>query len=270
MPTLVFERLVNQLSDCGVPAFCFCGVGEPLLHPQWFDFATLLKGRNPGAKLYCYTNGWDLGGRTGQRLASSPLTGILISVHAYDLETRARIMRLPGPSNVLRDIDALLEVIRVNGSSLEVRIGQVEVAGTPRDERLATWCAERGLAFDSWPAWNRGGHISSRSDSHWSNVSPDGCAHFANTIFIDHRGMVLSCCCDAASETGRYNVCETPFKQVLEDRLKALSSGRPLTHLCERCDTPLSNRPFLPTRFYALALNASQRSSSHQANGESS
>ncbi len=58
----VFRDVLESTSGRDVPAFCFCGIGEPLLHPHFLEFTRAVRNRNPQAKLFCYSNGWDLSG----------------------------------------------------------------------------------------------------------------------------------------------------------------------------------------------------------------
>jgi hypothetical protein len=248
----VFARVLGNVGGRGAASFCLCGIGEPLLHPRWQEFACAIRMADP-APIYCYTNGWDLSGRTGQQLIDSPIDVLMVSVHSYDTATRNRLMRLPAEYNVLEEIDALLNKVAKAPHSIDIRVGQVELPGLPKDQRLERWCAERGVTFESWPNWNRAGHVRLEGTTSSTNVSPHACYHYASTIFIDHKGRALSCCCDANTETGAMNACTSPLEEIVDARLSRLASGEPLTPLCAGCDAELSNKPFLSTSFYVVA-----------------
>ena len=251
----VFDQVLENVGGRGVLNYSLCGIGEPLLHPRWLEFSRAIRQRDLHATIYCRTNGWDLGGRTGQLLAESPIDVVTVSVHSYDQDVRRRIMRLKGKDDVLAEIDRFLQILKTAGSTLKVKIIQVELPDLPRDEALAQWAAARGLPFDSTSLWNRAGNaMVPDTPTNWTNPSPDSCYHYATGLFIDHRGTVLACCCDAQSQTGFLSARTSTLEEIAAKRLERLASGEPLTPLCLGCDTPLSNRPVLATKFYPLAL----------------
>ena len=256
----VFAQVLANVGGRGVPFYCLCGIGEPFLHPRWAGFARALRAADPQARISAYTNGWALRDDIRDEVVASPIDLLEVSVHSTDPATRSRMMGLPPGEDVLLGIDRLLASTRAVGRALRVCVSQVQLPGQERDESLAAWCAERGLLFEWGPVWNRGGNVRLRGMGNAANVSPHACDHFASVVFIDHRGNVLACCCDASGVTAELSACRSSWDDVVTARLRRLASGRPLSVLCATCDTPLSNRPFLETSFYAEALAGTSQS----------
>ncbi|HEX2253627.1 MAG TPA: radical SAM/SPASM domain-containing protein [Thermoanaerobaculia bacterium] len=259
----VFAAVVRNVGGRGVPAYHLCGIGEPLLHPLCLEFAAALRRADPAARIVCVTNGFSLQPERLDALLGSPIDVLEVSLHALDEAVHRSILRSFRVGRALERLEALLARRAALGSSLDVRIGQVLVAPHPTaDAELAAWAAGHGLPFATWRAWNRAGHVPEEMVTDdaseprafaGTNRSPEVCSDYATMLFIDHRGDVLSCCCDFANETTEGNAAEHSLEALLARRHETLASGQPLSPICERCDAPATNKPFLPTDYFAVA-----------------
>ena len=270
MTLRTFHAVLRNIGGHGVPTYYLCGIGEPLLHPRCFEFAHHLHRADPSARIVCTTNGFSLKQEYLDDLLTSPIHRLEVSLHALDEQTHKSILRSFRVGQALERLEALLTRRRELASPIEVRIGQVLVARQPKpDQRLADWAKARDLPFAAWRAWNRAGSVPEeaiaddpaepRSFS-GINRSPSVCSDYASILFIDHRGDVLSCCCDVANETTEMNAGEHSLEEILGRRLKTLASGRPLSPICERCDAPATNKPFQPTTYFAISRTHEQNS----------
>jgi MoaA/NifB/PqqE/SkfB family radical SAM enzyme/DNA-binding CsgD family transcriptional regulator len=261
----VFDSILRNLSGRGVPAYYLCGLGEPLLHPCWLYFVRHLRAADPDSRIICSTNGFSINPKEIGTLIDSPIDTLELSLHSLDPAIHHSIVRSFKLKRVLERLDALLEALdRRNNPSLEIRVGQVLVAQHPEPDReLEAWARQRELVFNAWHSWNRAGHVpesilvcssDEKRELFQRNCSPGVCKDFADILFIDHRGEVLSCCCDAANETGEFNVRQHSMEQVLQGRLEKLASNAPLSPICHRCDAPATNKRFCATDFFREAL----------------
>ncbi|MCG8054873.1 MAG: radical SAM protein [Candidatus Thiodiazotropha taylori] len=261
----VFDSVLRNLSGRGVPAYYLCGLGEPLLHPHWLEFAQRLRAADPDSHIICSTNGFSINSKVIGCLIDSPIDTLELSLHSLDPTVHYSIVRSFELKRALERIEALLEALASrNNPGLEVRVGQVLLARYPDpDPQLQAWARQRGLVFNAWRSWNRAGHVpdsilvSSPDEKRrffQRNLSPGVCKDFAEILFIDHRGEVLSCCCDAANETAEFNVRQHSMEQIIKARLEKLASNGPLSPICHRCDAPATNKPFCATSFFCEAL----------------
>jgi hypothetical protein len=99
-----------------------------------------------------------------------------------------------------------VHVLKVSRNSVSVKLS----AHTTQNRRVRN-------RSTTWPNWNRAGNVSrGGATANWLNESPDSCYHYASTVFIDHRGMVLSCCCDAQSQTAVTSARVTRLDEIVK------------------------------------------------------
>lgn len=266
MTTETFHSTLEALTGRGVPAYHFCGIGEPLLHPKWHEYAAALRDREPKALLTAATNGYALTDSNISRLAESPIDLITVSIHTVDRGMHRGIVRGFNVVDALDRVDRLIIKLEESAAAqLKVRIGQVLVSSLAKaDLSLQKWALERNLDVAAWRAWNRAGHVNEKvlpfSTEHpeveYSNKSPEVCGRFSDLLFIDHGGEVLACCCDMANQTGGLNVGQHTLEDICEFRWNKLAKGRALYDLCRTCDAPSTNRNYLPTEYFRLLASA--------------
>ncbi len=261
----VFDALLKNLGGRGIPTYYLCGIGEPLLHPHCLQFAQKLREADPNSKIVCTTNGFSINPDALDSLIHSSIDILELSIHSLDTKIHQSIMRGFRVERALERIEALLKRLEKSSDArLDVHVGQVLISMHSQPDRaLEAWARERGLKFNVWRTWNRAGHVpesiltnpSNESESFdGANRSPDTCSDYANVLFIDHRGDVLSCCCDMANETTELNATQHSFEEILANRIRNLASGRPLSSICPSCDAPATNKPFCTTDYYQVLL----------------
>lgn len=260
----VFDAVVRNIGGRGVRTYYLCGIGEPLLHPKWFDFAARLRRADPDAQIVCVTNGFSIRRRDIPRIVSSDIDVLEVSLHSVDKTAHRAVVRSFAVERALEPVEELLAQLSLRPeTALEVKVGQVLVAAHPEpDPGLIAWAEKRGLAFNAWRTWNRAGHVplevlvDSETEPRrfsGSNRSPETCSDYAQFLFIDHAGAVLSCCCDFVNETEEFNAARHTLEEILAGRLRQLASGTVLSSICSRCDAPATNKDFFATDYFRVA-----------------
>ena len=120
------------------------------------------------------------------------------------------------------------------------------------------FASKNKVDFVSWNLWNRAGNIHIErlltNKNKKMNKSPSMCSEYGESIFIDWRGSILSCCCDANSHNIDGNVLSDNIESIRLKKAQKLSVGRPLFATCNVCDSPKTNQTFQKTDYFKLYM----------------
>jgi MoaA/NifB/PqqE/SkfB family radical SAM enzyme len=119
----VFTRLLDQFP--GLEELQLQGLGEPMMHPRFFDLVEYAVGR--GVKVGTNTNATLLNARRAEQCVSSGLGEIHISIDGASAETYERIRVRAHFDRVISNVEGLVAARRRLGSSTP-RIRMVVVA----------------------------------------------------------------------------------------------------------------------------------------------
>jgi organic radical activating enzyme len=251
MSRAVFEKILRNVGGRGVSEYCLCGMGEPLLHPDWFEYTEQLRRGDIESRIVIYTNGLVLDEKNVDKLISAPVDSLQISLHSTDPRRHRAVVRRGDIRVILANIDRLLQrLAEVPNRRLTLDLLKTAL-DNDRNDDLAAWAKSRGVNYSSWPIWNRAGNV--RSIGTINNISPRWCRHYADKIYIDVEGRVLPCCCDIANEAEELNATAVTYENIYGFKLRRLMATEPLSAICHRCDAPETNKPYLDTTFFKIA-----------------
>jgi len=116
----MYRHLLRDLVAMGTGQVEFCGIGDPLVHPQGFDF--LRQARDAGLWLRLVTNAALLDAPRARELAALPLDELHVSINAGRPETYARVHGVPPAvfGRVLETIRMVAQARREGGASRPV------------------------------------------------------------------------------------------------------------------------------------------------------
>lgn len=112
-----FRALLDQMP--GLEALHLQGLGEPMLHPQFFDMVELAAAR--GIHVSVNTNLTLLTPARAQRCITSGLAALSVSLDGASAAVYEAIRRRASYAKVIRNLDRLVDARDAAGSALEVR-----------------------------------------------------------------------------------------------------------------------------------------------------
>lgn len=113
----LFEKIIEETSSF-LTWSNLCFQGEPMMHPEFFSFLEKASGLN----LIVSTNGHFLTGGNAEKLASSSLGKLIVSLDGMDKETYLLYRKNGDFEKVKTGIRSLSYAIRDNHSSLKMEI----------------------------------------------------------------------------------------------------------------------------------------------------
>jgi MoaA/NifB/PqqE/SkfB family radical SAM enzyme len=116
-----FEQLLDQMP--GLQELHLQGLGEPMLHPQFFDMVAMAAGR--GIKVSANSNLTLLTPRRAQACISSGLASLSVSLDGATAAVYEAIRLKANFAKVLRNLQRLVDARDEAGSALEVRLVMV-------------------------------------------------------------------------------------------------------------------------------------------------
>ncbi|HJV62762.1 MAG TPA: radical SAM/SPASM domain-containing protein [Albitalea sp.] len=117
MPLARFEQLLDQMP--GLQELHLQGLGEPMLHPDFFDMVALAARR--GIRVSANTNLTLLTPERARRCVSSGLASLSVSLDGASAEVYQEIRRKASFAKVLRNLGRLVDARDEAGSALQVR-----------------------------------------------------------------------------------------------------------------------------------------------------
>jgi MoaA/NifB/PqqE/SkfB family radical SAM enzyme len=116
-----FEQLLDQMP--GLEELHLQGLGEPMLHPQFFDMVAMAASR--GIQVSANSNLTLLTPRRAQACISSGLASLSVSLDGATAPVYEAIRRKASFAKVLRNLQRLVDARDEAGSALEVRLVMV-------------------------------------------------------------------------------------------------------------------------------------------------
>lgn len=173
------------------------GLGEPLLHPKFFDTMSLIRNRLPDAFVHADTNAIALDEKSAEKLINSGLDLLIVSVNAHDKETYKKINIVDKFDEVVSNVKTLLNLKGNRPPSVVVQLLDIDVNRPHFEEFRNFW---EPLLNDNDELYFRpfndfGGSISLDdfvSDYYKGERYP--CPSMFSTLTIDKDGFVFPCC----------------------------------------------------------------------------
>ena len=159
-PALV-DRICRELPPLGAREIFLAGRGEPLLHPQVFDFIRALKAA--GFRVHMFTNGILLDERIAAKIVESPLDDLRVSIWAMDSQEYATLHPGTNPSHRERKIEGLYRVLRLRRAlgkalpsvHLHALLNRVNLTGIAERVRTASDSGCDSLVFGYYRHFGR-------------------------------------------------------------------------------------------------------------------
>lgn len=251
-----FNYILNKFIDQHIECIYVCGIGEPTMHPEWVNICQELKIKS-NCKLILCSNGVNLPSLNDLRI--SKIDRLEVSLHHFDIIAKHSDKYFNNAIDAIRKIYQLNRELIDNNINVEVSLGIVKHNFSKNYiESLADYATANGLEIINWNLWNRAGNINDkrlRKHKHCIvNLTPFMCSEYGESIFIDWRGDILSCCCDAKSQNIDGSVLSDTIESIRLQKAHKLSLRKPLFSSCKVCDSPKTNQLFQETDYFKIYL----------------
>lgn len=223
------------------PRVAFCGLGEPLLHPQINELVKTA--HDNGFFTQLVTNGALLSPKIVQGLCENHLDELAISLHSVNSLNYKQITGLPLDvtlQSIENSIDAL-KSYNLKTSFWRIRHPQDKYADTVADENkyqelLRTWNLPNCTVLGPSNPWSRDGVVpNSKCQKVCDSVF--WCNKIYFTFNIDWQGNVILCCTDYNRETinlGNVFSSSFDYDKLFKRKLNILSK-KEIPEICKNC-----------------------------------
>lgn len=196
LPWSYFEAAIREGEAYGLVSTKLNYINEPLLHPEWDGYVRFAKAHGV-LNVYFATNGSLLTARNREKLISSRVSKVMVSLDATTAETFRKVRRSDAFDRIVANIEALLELRdRWNVSWPKVRVNflKTELNAHEADAFVARW---NGVA-DAIGFQDQVGLPGVDEDVF---APPDvvdhsefRCAFPSKMLVVDAAGHILPCC----------------------------------------------------------------------------
>lgn len=254
MERATFEAIVEKIRAHAKGArfsLSFSGMGEPLLHPEIFDFVRLVAHE---ARTSFATNAAALNEANVNRLMEAGLDTLYVS---FSGDTPELFATMSGGLSFARVRENLRKAVALTaGRRLKVNANvSVTKLNRERVAAIRTLLEADGVNAITYSlCHSRGGNLRD-ADVVDTPAQPEPGGHcdvLANTLFVDWRGKVLLCDHDLHGEYGYGDLVTESLATILARREAMLAAGLAFS-ICRDC------RDLLKTGFRPLASEAGGR-----------
>lgn len=173
------------------------GLGEPLLHPRFFEIVELLHNKMPYASICANTNGISMDKKKCERMPNCGLTFLTVSLNSHDRGTYKKLNRVDKFDTVVKNTKTLLRIKGNHSPSVIIQVLDVDINRPHYQRFIDFWTpflnsndSVRLQPFDNWT-----GQV--QSEKYVKNKPPRKrypCPLLYSTIMVDKDGYVFPCC----------------------------------------------------------------------------
>ncbi len=236
-----FELIVKKGCDYGIQRIRFCGLGEPLLHPDFCHLLAYVKQQTPWVT-ELITNGSLLSKEIVQSLIHHNIDFLSISFPSLIQANYEKIMKGLGFNQVLESVLYAIHELKI-ASATQIKITSVVTdINCDEKEQITEFWLQKGIdAIELYTPHNRGGHL---KDNESISLPPQSgsvtdlgnqkslCPWPLRNFFIAWDGSVFLCCCDMEGECRVGTIYLDDFSDM-EKIQETISLRQP--NLCKRC-----------------------------------
>ena len=197
MDMKLYERLMIQAQEHGLPAMTFGYLSEPLLRPDIDKMVRLARGAGV-MDIRLGSNGMLLTSETSRQLVDAGLTRLEISLDAFRPETYRRIRRGGRLDRVVRNLEGFLDIRARVGSDIPVlRLSFLNLPHNrgEQEDFLEQWRLRADLFSIQEPIYYPDAPIAGQLKLVPRPVSPDfKCAQPWQRLIVRSNGDVYPCC----------------------------------------------------------------------------
>ncbi len=250
--TDLFARIAGQLALNG-SRVTFCGMGNPLLHPNLADISMICR---EAGLYYGLTIQAPALSESGLRKIEL-LRPAFIEVSFPSLDPALFSNLYPG-EKIENSLAGLHNLVKLRDGTRGLVVNVIKVAGEtmPDPEIVAGWHA-MGFECRLQMCHSRGGNLIDKSLVNTESRQIAKCGLFAAHSFITWQGKLLACCHDLTGETMIADLSELSVAAAAQKKAGVFSQGMPYS-ICKACDEPAARR-VIPDRPFPASPKARSR-----------
>lgn len=240
MKDLVFERLLKDLSGTSTLRYIsLCGIGEPLLHPRFFEWVPRLAALWYRPQVGLVTGGERLTPEVWDRLPTLGLRQVEMSVQAVEPGLYAQLM--PGLSfeRVMANIE---HIARHPNARIPFSISYTEHDGNrAHSADLHRYFAARRVPVKTTELHSRAGNLVNPILRVGPTKVPAErrCMIFEKIAFVAYDGRIQFCCHDVARRHVVGDLVSDGLVAINARKTEMVRAGGPSADICAACDDPL-------------------------------
>jgi molybdenum cofactor biosynthesis enzyme MoaA len=236
----VFERLLGDLAAAPTLRYLsLCGIGEPLLHPRFFDWVPRLAALRSRPEVGLVTGGERLTPEVWESLPGLGLRRVEMSVQAVEPQLYAQLM--PGLS--FERVTANLEHIASHPHQrVPFSVSYTEhLENRAHTAELLRFFKERKVPVKITQLHSRAGNLQNPRLRVGPQAIPTErrCRIFEKIAFVAWDGRVHFCCHDVARRHVVGDVVSDGLAGINGRKTQMVRDGGPSAPMCAACDDPL-------------------------------
>ena len=252
LETAVFATIAPQLAELG-SRVTFCGMGNPLLHPDLNGIATICQAAGLHYGLTIQAPALTDAGLQKLAVLQPAFVEISFPTLSQDL-----FPRLYPDQNIEDSLAGLHNLVRMRNGNRGLVINVIKVAGeTMADAEITTRWKELGFECRLQQCHSRGGNLIAPELINSTPRPVEKCGLFSTHSFITWQGRLLACCHDLRAETQIADLTCIRVNAAARQKMDILATGMPFA-LCGSCDEPAAGRP-VPDRPFPASPKARSR-----------
>lgn len=173
------------------------GLGEPLLHPRFFEIVELLRNAMPYAIIHANTNGISMDKPKCKRIVNCGLKLLTISINSHDRETYRKLNGVDKFDTVVENTKTLLRIKGSRQPNVIIQILDIDINKPHYQELIDSWTPHlntndslRLQPFDNWTGQIRKEEYTKKK----SRKKRYPCPALYSTVMVDKDGYVFPCC----------------------------------------------------------------------------
>jgi len=232
-----FNNLFNAIRGYKlIKNIAFCGIGEPLLHPQILKYIEKLRQWSPDVKIGIITNGEKLTPETFEALKLLDVNPIIISIQALDEKLYNKLMNKLNYKKVIENIEYISKnqnfKTKISLSFVKNKLNENEIP------KLIEFVESHNLKLGIGNIASRGGNLVNEElmDNPIRNEKIEFCNIFQNINFISWNGNIHPCCQDVSREYPIANINTHNMYDIAKIKNEILINNGLNYKICEFCN----------------------------------
>ncbi|GAB4272581.1 MAG: hypothetical protein Kow0029_11340 [Candidatus Rifleibacteriota bacterium] len=247
------KKLIAELGEIG-SRITFCGMGDPLLHPELGEIAKYCRSIN-GLSFGITVQASSLDAENRKRLVEARPGFIEISFPTTDKNLFSEL--IPG-SDYKVCLDNIVRLIEEKGDCRGISIIAVSTGKeTISSQKTIEFWADMGLHCRVSSCHSRGGNFNKATLLTAEAQKREFCGLFALHAFISWEGKLLACCHDLSGATAIADLKSDAIQNTGYRKVSILNKKMPFK-ICSGCDEPAANR-VVPERPFPESAGARRR-----------
>lgn len=244
MTDATFHTVLTRAKNFSMKSVSIGGMGEPLLHPAFFDYIASLRETLGNVKLTLTTNGLLLTDRNAEKLVKYNFEEISVSFHSCQAEKYRNILKIDFDT-VVANIENFMAKHPEFVNHLQIAIVKTKMNRMEIEDIIGYWRQKGIKRFVILTAHNRAGYLTDHNlvdDAFYADadvqIRPGDRSYCREPgivlKYVDWQGKVHICCNDLKGMAVMGDLSTESFAEIEEKRANVWSSSQ--DSFCRECN----------------------------------